>query len=46
MKEMHWNYLGRQEEAGIWCDEYINDEKTHLRQVWHDGYEEIFEIGD
>ena len=39
-----WIYLGRQEEAGVWVDEYISENRKYLRQVWNDGYEEVFEI--
>lgn len=39
-----WIFLAHHEEAGISCDEYINPEKTHIKQVWNDGYVDIFEI--
>lgn len=39
-----WEYLGRQEEGGIWVDEYISENRQMMRQVWNDGYEEVFEI--
>ena len=40
----NWIYLGRQAEAGIWVDEYINENRKYLRQVWNDDYEEVHEI--
>lgn len=42
---INWLYLGRQEEAGIWVDEYIDENRQKMKQVWSDGYAEIFEIG-
>lgn len=41
---MNWIFVGRLEAAGFSCDEYVNEDNTKCRQVWDDGYEEIFEI--
>ena len=41
---MEWIFLGRIESMGFGCDEYTNEDNTKCRQVWDDGYEEIFEI--
>ena len=32
------------ESVGFGYDEYVNEDNTKCRQVWDDGYEEIFEI--
>lgn len=41
---MEWNFVGRIESMGFGYDEYTNEDNTKCRQVWDDGYEEIFEI--
>ena len=41
---MEWIFVGRIESMGFGCDEYTNEDNTKCRQVWDDGYEEIFEI--
>lgn len=39
-----WIYLGTIEQCGFWVEEYINPEHSLMKQVWGDGYTEIFEI--
>lgn len=41
---MEWIFVGRIESMGLGYDEYTNEDNTKCRQVWDDGYEEIFEI--
>ena len=38
--------IGRFESMGFGYDEYTNEDNTKCRQVWDDGYEEIFEISE
>ena len=42
--QMEWFFVGRFESMGFGYDEYTNEDNTKCRQVWDDGYEEIFEI--
>nr|DAE11736.1 MAG TPA: hypothetical protein [Siphoviridae sp. ct2vX3] len=42
--QMEWFFVGRVEAMGVGYDEYTNEDNTKCRQVWDDGYEEIFEI--
>lgn len=42
--QMEWIFVGRIESMGFGYDEYANEDNTKCRQVWDDGYEEIFEI--
>ena len=40
-----WIYVGSSDETlGVWYDEYVNAECTLCKQVWNDGYEEVYEI--
>ena len=41
---MEWFFVGRFESMGFGYYEYTNVDNTKGRQVWNDGYEEIFEI--
>ena len=41
---MKWIFVGHIEAMGFGYDEYTNEDNTKCRQVWDDGYEEIFEI--
>ena len=41
---MEWVFVGHFESMGFGYDEYTNEDNTKCRQVWDDGYEEIFEI--
>jgi hypothetical protein len=45
MTEKKWNFIGRNESCGIGCDEYVCYETNECKQIWDDGYTEIFEIG-
>lgn len=38
-----WIWQGRFESAGVGFDEYVCYETNQVKQVWDDGYEEIFE---
>ena len=40
---IEWRYVGRIEAYGIGFDEYISADGTHCKQVWDDGFVEIFE---
>lgn len=42
-EQSQWHYVGRVEAYGVGFDEYISTDKTLGKQVWDDGYEEIFE---
>ena len=42
-EQNQWHYVGRVEACGVGFDEYVNTDKTLVKQVWNDGYEEIFE---
>lgn len=41
---MKWIFVGRFEAVGFGYNEYVNENNTKCRQLWDDGYEEIFEI--
>ena len=41
---MEWFFVRRFESMGFGYGEYTNEDNTKGRQVWDDGYEEIFEI--
>ena len=41
---MEWFFVGHIAAMGFGYDEYTNEDNTKCRQVWDDGYEEIFEI--
>ena len=43
---INWTKVATHSEAGITVDEYIDDTRTLLKQVWDDGYIEIHEIAD
>ena len=43
---MEWFFVGRFESMGFGYNEYTNEDNTKCRQVWDDGYEEIFEISE
>lgn len=38
-----WIFVAHYEHCGVGFDEYINADGTLVKQVWHDGYTEIFE---
>ena len=41
----NWIFIAHIEHGGFSFDEYISEDGTLVKQVWHDGYEEIFEKG-
>lgn len=45
MKNIKWNYVRTIEAMGDGFDQYENEDGTLGKNVWFDGYEEIFEIG-
>ena len=38
-----WIFVAHFEHCGVWFDEYVSTDGALVKQVWHDGYEEIFE---
>lgn len=40
-----WTHVNTFSEMGITVEEYIDDSRTFLKQVWNDGFVEIHEIG-
>jgi hypothetical protein len=40
-----WIFVAHFEHCGVGFDEYINTDGTKVKQVWHDGYTEVFEKG-
>lgn len=44
IEETEWDYVGTVSAMGVWFEEYVNKDKTLCKQVWNDGYTEIFEI--
>lgn len=44
MTENEWIWTGREEAFGNGYDEYISPDGRYCKQVWFDGYQEIFEI--
>ena len=45
MTNIKWNYVGTTEAMGEGFDQYESEDGTFGKNVWFDGYEEIFEIG-
>lgn len=43
-KQVTWEYVGTISAMGQAFDEYISQDGKLCKQVWLDGYEEIFEI--
>lgn len=43
---INWTYLETCAEAGISVDCYISEDRKWMKQIWNDGYVEIYEIGD
>ena len=41
---INWTYLETCAEAGITVECYISEDRNLMKQVWNDGYVEIFEI--
>lgn len=42
---LRWTHINTLSEGGITVEEYIDDSRTYLKQVWNDGFVEIHEIG-
>ena len=40
-----WIFVAHFEHCGVGFDEYLSADGTKVKQVWHDGYIEIFEKG-
>ena len=40
-----WVFIAHYEHCGVGFDEYLSEDGKLVKQVWHDGYEEIFEKG-
>ena len=40
-----WIYVNHYEHCGVGFDEYVSADGTLVKQIWFDGYEEIFEKG-
>ena len=40
-----WIFIAHYEHCGVGFDEYLSEDGKLVKQVWHDGYEEIFEKG-
>jgi hypothetical protein len=38
-----WIYVNHYEHCGVGFDEYVSADGALVKQVWFDGYEEIFE---
>lgn len=43
---LHWTHINTISAMGTSAEEYIDDSHTYLKQVWNDGFVEIFEIVD
>ena len=44
MTEIKWNFIQTVSANGIYYDEYESEDGKLCKQIWSDGYEEIFEI--
>lgn len=44
MTEIKWIWVKTEQAFGNGFDEYISADGRYCKQVWFDGYEEIFEI--
>ena len=44
MTDIKWTWVKREQAFGNGFDEYISADGCYCKQVWFDGYEEIFEI--
>ena len=43
-KSLHWILVNVVSAYGTTMEEYVDTTKRFCKQVWNDGYEEIFEI--
>jgi hypothetical protein len=46
MDDRKWIWISRFEAMGVGCDEFVCLETKECKQVWDDGYVEIFEISE
>lgn len=44
MVEIKWIWVKTEQAFGNGFDEYVSADGQYCKQVWFDGYEEIFEI--
>ena len=44
MTEIKWIWVKTEQAFGDGFDEYVSEDGRYCKQVWYDGYEEIFEI--
>jgi hypothetical protein len=44
MSEYKWIKINETSVAGVTMEEYVDTSGKYCKQVWNDGYEEIFEI--
>ena len=42
--EIKWVFVQTMENGSTWCDEYESEDGRYCKQVWNDGFEEVFEI--
>ena len=42
---LNWTHINTLSEMAITVEEYIDDSRTFLKQVWNDGFVEIHKIG-
>ena len=45
-KELEWVKIGEHESGSSYLsfEEYVDTTKRYCKQVWNDGYEEVFEL--
>jgi hypothetical protein len=43
-KDLEWIKIGETSAAGVTMEEFIDVSHKYCKQVWSDGYEEIFEL--
>lgn len=44
LKSLHWTLVNVVSAYGTTMEEYVDETRRFCKQVWDDGYEEIFEI--
>ena len=44
MKDIKWNYIKTITAMGQGFKQYISEDGTLCKNIWFDGYEEVFEI--
>lgn len=45
MEEIKWMYVTTHHAMGTWYEEYVSEDGTLAKEVWHDGYIEVYEVG-